>query len=234
MGIIARKTSACEGAICGRKDRGPWPSPTPRLSPPRKRGPIARHTRRSLEYWVPAFAGTTAAWFSQCQTAQLVLAARGARALTLGPFPEPRGAERRELHGCCEHPFGLPRQKRVHARLRRKTTRVAAPLARQARRLRGALRPSAKGRTPLGAPPWRFWAGMRFGFRNFLRNCLQRAPSGQVVVPDGRFPSPPGSRLRSRDRGTPRLAPPSVRLRKTPSMSEAGESLHQPRIVVKK
>ena len=80
------------------------------------------------------------------------------------------------MHGCCEHPFGLPRQTHIER------------LTRQARRLRGALRPSAKGRAPLGAPPWRFWARMRFGFRHFLRNCLQRAPRGQVVVPDGRFP----------------------------------------------
>src|SRR5262249_36018418 len=152
--------------------------------------------------------------FSQCQTAALVLAARRARALTVGPSPT-------EGERSAESCTGVA-STRSACRVKRATRAACvedalnAPLARQARRLRGALRPSAKGRTPLGAPPWRFWAGMRFGFRNFLRNCLQRAPRGQVVVPDGRFPSPPGSRLRSRDRGTPRLAPPSVRLRKTP------------------
>ena len=59
-------------------------------------------------------------------------------------------AERRETFGCsAEHPWGLH-------------------VTRQARRLRGALRPIARqdareraydaGRSPLGAPPWRFWA----------------------------------------------------------------------------
>jgi hypothetical protein len=59
-------------------------------------------------------------------------------------------AERRETFGCCaKHPLGLH-------------------MTRQARRLRGALRPMARqdareraydaGRSPLGAPPWRFWA----------------------------------------------------------------------------
>jgi hypothetical protein len=57
-------------------------------------------------------------------------------------------AERRETFGCsAEHPWGLH-------------------MTRQARRLRGALRPIARqdareraydaGRSPLGAPPWRF------------------------------------------------------------------------------
>ena len=58
-------------------------------------------------------------------------------------------AERRETFGCsAEHPWGLH-------------------MTRQARRLRGALRPIARqdareraydaGRSPLGAPPWRFF-----------------------------------------------------------------------------
>ena len=58
-------------------------------------------------------------------------------------------AERRETFGCsAEHPLGLH-------------------MTRQARRLRGALRPIARqdareraydaGRSPLGAPPWRFF-----------------------------------------------------------------------------
>jgi hypothetical protein len=68
-------------------------------------------------------------------------------------FTHPRiegWAERRETFGCsAEHPLGLH-------------------MTRQARRLRGALRPIARqdareraydaGRSPLGAPPWRFWA----------------------------------------------------------------------------
>jgi hypothetical protein len=86
-------------------------------------------------------------------------------------------------------------------------------MTRQARRLRGALRPIARqdareraydaGRSPLGAPPWRFWAsGPRF---RLLRRppsynggqlpsgSVQRAPRSQVVVPGGRGPGPPGA-----------------------------------------
>src|SRR5262252_6233509 len=59
------------------------------------------------------------------------------------------------------------------------------------------------GRSPLGAPPWRFWAsGPRF---RLLRRppsynggqlpsgSVQRAPRSQVVVPGGRGPGPPGA-----------------------------------------
>jgi len=90
---------------------------------------------------------------SRCQTATLVPAARlGARGFaTLLHSPRIEGwAERRETFGCCaKHPLGLH-------------------MTRQARRLRGALRPMARqdareraydaGRSPLGAPPWRFLA----------------------------------------------------------------------------
>ena len=87
------------------------------------------------------------------QTAHLVPAARFSRPgfATLLRSPRIEGwAERRETFGCsAEHPLGLH-------------------MTRQARRLRGALRPIARqdareraydaGRSPLGAPPWRFWA----------------------------------------------------------------------------
>ena len=57
-------------------------------------------------------------------------------------------------------------------------TRVNALLRGTPRRLRGALRPSSEGRAPLGAPPWRFWAG---GRASGLRHCLRirRASSSQ-------------------------------------------------------
>jgi hypothetical protein len=92
-------------------------------------------------------------------------------------------AERRETFGCsAEHPWGLH-------------------VTRQARRLRGALRPIARqdareraydaGRSPLGAPPWRFWAlGPRFRLPHYT-GAAQRAPRSQVVVPGGRGPAPP-------------------------------------------
>jgi hypothetical protein len=130
-------------------------------------------------------------------------------------------AERRETFGCsAEHPFGLH-------------------MTRQARRLRGALRPIARqdareraydaGRSPLGAPPWRFWAsGPRFSHRHpplltFRRasDRTQRAPRTQVVVPGGRVPGLPGRTVTSRRRRTPLPAPPSGSSPETP-LNERG------------
>src|SRR5947208_11011239 len=49
------------------------------------------------------------------------------------------------------------------------------------------------GRSPLGAPPWRFWAlGPRFRLPHYT-GAAQRAPRSQVVVPGGRLPAPPGA-----------------------------------------
>src|SRR5262249_46146509 len=50
------------------------------------------------------------------------------------------------------------------------------------------------GRSPLGAPPWRFWApGAALLSPAFAPDRLQRAPRSQVVVPGGRLPGPPGA-----------------------------------------
>src|SRR5215475_10094317 len=85
-------------------------------------------------------------------------------------------AERRETFGCsAKHPWGLH-------------------VTRQARRLARRLASHNAGRSPLGAPPWRFWApGPRFSHRHFAPDRLQRAPRTQVVVPGGRLPGPPGA-----------------------------------------
>jgi hypothetical protein len=97
------------------------------------------------------------------QTAHLVPAARfcarGFASLLHSPRIE-GWAERRETFGCsAEHPWGTP-----------SCVKDARERAYDAacRRLRGALRPIARqdareraydaGRSPLGAPPWRFWA----------------------------------------------------------------------------
>jgi hypothetical protein len=97
--------------------------------------------------------------------------------------PESRGGRSAEKRsGACEAPVG-------HA------------ITRRVRRLRGALRPIARqdareraydaGRSPLGAPPWRFWAlGPRFRLPHYT-GAAQRAPRSQVVVPGGRGPAPP-------------------------------------------
>src|SRR5207245_6999402 len=48
------------------------------------------------------------------------------------------------------------------------------------------------GRSPLGAPPWRFWAlGPRFRLPHYT-GAAQRAPRRQGVVPGGPLPATPG------------------------------------------
>ena len=61
-----------------------------------------------------------------------------------------------------------------------------------------ARRASSGTRSPLGAPPWRFWAGGRASFTGISSGSVERAPRSQVVVPGGRGPEPPGAkRLRA-------------------------------------
>jgi hypothetical protein len=86
---------------------------------------------------------------------------------------------------------------------RRNTRGRARNAARQA--LPRRLASHDAGRSPLGAPPWRFWApGPRFSHRHPPRLALrrasarfQRAPRSQVVVPGGRLPCLPRRRLRA-------------------------------------
>src|SRR5215475_14107829 len=109
------------------------------------------------------------------------------------------------------HPLGVPSA--------RHKTRVNALMTRHASRLARRLASHDAGRSPLGAPPWRFWApGPRF---RLLRRppsynggqvpsgSVQRAPRTQVVVPGGRGPCLPRRAVTSRRRRTPRLAPHS-------------------------
>jgi hypothetical protein len=109
-------------------------------------------------------------------------------------------AERRETFGCsAEHPLGLH-------------------MTRQARRLRGALRPmtrdarlSALHRGGFGLPGPRFrLLGRPPSYNGGQVPCgsVQRAPRTQVVVPGGRGPCLPRRAVTSRRR-TPRLAPHS-------------------------
>ena len=65
------------------------------------------------------------------------------------------------------------------------------------------------GRSPLGAPPWRFSAGGRASISGIASGSVQRAPRSQVVMPGGRCPGPPESAVTSRSRRTPLPAPPS-------------------------
>ena len=50
------------------------------------------------------------------------------------------------------------------------------------------------GRSPLGAPPWRFSAGGRASISGIASGSVQRAPRSQVVMPGGRCPGQPKQR----------------------------------------
>ena len=103
-------------------------------------------------------------------------------------------AERRETFGCSGTRWGVP-----HA----SKTRVNALMTPHARRLARRLASHDVGRSPLGAPPWRFWApGPRFSHRH-----LRRIGHSELLARD--FPSLPGRAVTSRRRRTPRLAPHS-------------------------
>ena len=79
------------------------------------------------------------------------------------------------------------------------------------------------GRSPLGAPPWRFSAGGRASISGIASGSVQRAPRSQVVVPGGRCPGPPEPAVTSRGRRTPLPAPPfRIVSGRRPSMSEDG------------
>jgi hypothetical protein len=147
---------------------------------------------------------------SRCQTAILVPAARFcARGLHLCfTHPESRGGRSAEKRsGACEAPVG-------HA------------ITRRVRRLARRLASHHAGRSPLGAPPWRFWApGAALPApwapavlqrRAVAFGSVQRAPRTQVVVPGGRGPCLPRPAVTSRRRRTPLPAPPSGSSPETP------------------
>jgi len=123
---------------------------------------------------------------SRFQTAHLVPAAR---------CPRPGFASL--LRSPAKRVGGAPRDVRVPAGTRG-ACRIAARQA-LARRLAS----HDAGRSPLGAPPRRFWAsGPRFrllrrppSYNGGQLPCgsVQRAPRSQVVVPGGRLPGPPGA-----------------------------------------
>jgi hypothetical protein len=117
--------------------------------------------------WVPAFEGTTPVEFvgvvsPKCAALALRLTMSNRPSRSRGAFsapgvlhrcfahPERGWAERRETFGCsAEHPCGMPSCVK-DARER------AYDAARQA--LARRLASHDAGRSPLGAPPWRFWA----------------------------------------------------------------------------
>jgi hypothetical protein len=145
------------------------------------------------------------------------------------------------LHHCFAHPDrgvgGAPRDVRVFARHPLGTPYCVKDARERAydaacQALARRLASHDAGRSPLGAPPWRFWArGRAFSHRHRLRlrfgrhpGRSQRAPRTQVVVPGGRLPCLPRRTVTSRRRRTPLPAPPSGSSPETPLNERGWES----------
>jgi hypothetical protein len=100
--------------------------------------------------------------------------------------PPNRGEQSAERRSGAAAPGG----RALHA----SQTRVNALMTPHARRLARRLASHDAGRSPLGAPPWRFLApGPRFSHRHLRRIGHSESPRTQVVVPGGRLPEPPGA-----------------------------------------
>jgi hypothetical protein len=128
--------------------------------------------------------------------------------------PESRGGRSAEKRsGACDAPVG-------HA------------ITRHARRLTRRLASHDAGRSPLGAPPWRFWAsGPRFRLRHppsltLRRAWIRAASSSQPGRSAWRAASRASRSLRLRSHPPQDATPPSafrIVSRRRPSMSEAGK-----------
>ena len=151
----------------------------------RERGARPRGSRMSRWPWR----------HSRCQTAQSSSFPRRVVAPGFGP---------------CDrvHPPRSPKERGGRSADRR-TCLVVAFARRDGSALvrRGASHDA--GRSPLGAPPWRFSAGGRASISGISSGSVQRAPRSQVIMPGGRCPGPPESAVTSRGRRTPLPAPPS-------------------------
>jgi hypothetical protein len=90
----------------------------------------------------------------------------------------------------------------------------------------GCGAPHDAGRSPLGAPPWRFSAGGRASISGISSGSVQRAPRSQVIMPGGRCPGPPEPAVTSRGRRTPLPAPPSGSFLENAPSERGWESLY--------
>jgi hypothetical protein len=170
------------------------------------RGCCSRQSHSSCIHFVPPL-----------QTADLVPAARFLRPGFALPLHSPRfmgWAERRESSGACEAPVG-------------------PALSGQARRLARRLASPYGGRSPPGAPPWRFSAPVpRFPHRH-----SRRIGHSELLAPGRsarwRPPRPPGAAVMSRYRRTPLLAPHSGSSREHAPNERGCESLWWPLFAVK-
>ncbi len=155
---------------------------------------------------------------SRCQTAHLVPAAHlrpGFATLLRSPRTE-GWAERRETFGCsAKHPVGVSCASQ---------TRVNALMTRYARRLARRLASHNAGRSPLGAPPWRFFTRGRASVSGIAR--IRAASSSQPGRSAWRAGSR-ASRAASSCEPPPQDATPRsafrIVSRRRPSMSEAGK-----------
>jgi hypothetical protein len=141
---------------------------------------------------------------------------------TLLRSPQSRGGRSAEKRsGACEAPVG-------HAVTRQDARERADDAACQA--LARRLASPDAGRSPLGAPPWRFFTRGRASLSAALLTLTLRLAVGSVTASSslpGRSAwragsrASPGKRLRAAAGRTPHLAPPWIASRRRPSMSKA-------------
>ena len=152
---------------------------------------------------------------SRCQTAQCCsfprrVVAPGFSSFSFAPDPK-RGGRSADRRTCSVVAFA---RRDGSARVRRGASHDA-------------------GRSPLGAPPWRFSAGGRASISGIASGSVQRAPRSQVIMPGGRCPGPPEPAVTSRGRRTPLPAPPSGSSPETPLHERGWQKVLYIRYVVK-
>ena len=193
-------------------------------------------SRRRRQYaWLGAAFGTRAAtpppaagvgWTHWGATPEAVHSSNS-RCQTAQSSSFPRRVFAPGLVFVCSHPS----LKRGGRSADRRTCYVVA-LARRDFRASGCGASHDAGRSPLGAPPWRFSAGGRASISGIASGSVQRAPRSQVVMPGGRCPGPPEPAVTSRGRGTPLPAPPSGSSLENAPHERGWESISQLRFVV--
>ena len=147
--------------------------------------------------WVPVFA--LAALARPGHRGAAARASRGSRTSRgRGRIHDVKQRSVLRSRGALLRPGGLspfaPDPKRGGRSADRRTMSVVAFARRDgsARVRRGASHDA--GRSPLGAPPWRFSAGGRASISGIASGSVQRAPRSQVVMPGGRCPGQPAHR----------------------------------------
>jgi hypothetical protein len=223
---LPRASLSCPGRA--KRDPGPRGGPTvcrvalgPGSSLADARSAGTREPRATIDAPIPRDGGFAAPRDEaidqnpRCQTAQCCSfprrVLRPGGVLVIASIPLEGWAERRQAHLCC---------------CRVCETRLIPRSVR-----RGASHDA--GRSPLGAPPWRFSAGGRASISGIASGSVQRAPRSQVVMPGGRGPGPPEPAVTSRSRRTPLPAPPAGSSPETPLHERGWQNVLHIRYVVK-